>query len=133
MARRYLLDTTALSQLIRQPQGAVAQRLRTAGEANICTSVIVACELRCGARQKHAPQLTRRVEALLASIEVLALDNPADRVYAQIRDALERSGSPSGGNELLIATHALAQGCVLVTDKEREFSRVPDLIVENWS
>jgi tRNA(fMet)-specific endonuclease VapC len=49
-----------------------------------------------------------------------------------VRTQLERSGQPIGGNDLLIAAHALALGHVVVTDNEREFARVPALRVENW-
>ena len=73
-----------------------------------------------------------QLEAVLHAIDVLALERPADSTYAALRARLERSGQSIGANDLLIAAHALALDHTLVTDNEREFSRVDDLRVENW-
>jgi tRNA(fMet)-specific endonuclease VapC len=128
----WMLDTNALSELIRNPHGKLAQRLQSVAFDSICTSIVVACELRFGARRKGSDALTRRVEQLLASVSVLPLDEPADQHYGDIRAALERAGSPIGGNDLLIAAHARSRGLTLVTHDVREFQRVADLRVEDW-
>jgi tRNA(fMet)-specific endonuclease VapC len=65
-------------------------------------------------------------------MEVLPFEAPADKTYALIRARLEKSGRPIGANDLLIASHAMALGYTLVTDNEREFSRIKDLAQENW-
>ena len=132
MTSRFLLDTDMLSQLIRAPQGAVARRLVAAGEGNVFTSAVVACELRYGARKKGLPGLTERVEQLLASLEVAALEPGVDRVYAEIRCALESEGQPIRANDLLIAAHALEQEAVLVSGNVGEFRRVKGLEVQDW-
>lgn len=129
---RYLLDTNILSDLVRHPQGAVAEQIAKVGEAAICTSIVVAAELRFGAAKRNAPRLTHQVEAILAAMEVLPLDAPADRAYAELRLALEQSGQPIGPNDMLIAAQTLAAECILVTANVDEFSRVADLRVENW-
>jgi tRNA(fMet)-specific endonuclease VapC len=129
---RYLLDTNILADLIKNPGGRVRQRIAEIGEANVCTSIIVACELRFGARKKNAPLLTMRIERLLQTIEVLPLDRDVDRTYAGVRATLETMGRPSGANDLLIAAHALNEDCVLVTNNESEFAHVPGLTIENW-
>lgn len=129
---RYLLDTNILADLIKNPAGCVRQRIAEIGEANVCTSIIVACELRFGARKKNAPLLTMRIERLLQTIEVLPLDRDVDRTYAEVRATLETMGRPSGANDLLIAAHALNEDCVLVTNNESEFAHVPGLTIENW-
>ena len=121
---RYLLDTNALSDLIRHPSGAVAQRITAVGEGVLCTRIIVACELRFGALKKQSPALTARVEALLERIASLPLEAEADRHYAEIRVFLQRAGQQIGPNDLLIAAHALALNLILVTDNVGEFSRV---------
>jgi tRNA(fMet)-specific endonuclease VapC len=131
-ADRYLLDTNILSDLIRNPAGRVKQRIAEVGEENICTSIIVACELRFGARKKNAPLLTARIDLLLQAVEVLPLDGDVDRAYAEVRTLLETAGRPSGANDLLIAAHALNEGCILVTNNMSEFVHVTDLVVENW-
>jgi tRNA(fMet)-specific endonuclease VapC len=129
---RYLLDTNIVSNLVRNPQGRVADRLKAVGEDNICTSIIVAAELRYGTTKKASPRLTAQVEAVLGVIDTLPFDSPAEEIYGSIRTQLESAGTPIGGNDLLIAAQALALGHTLVTDNDQEFSRVGGLRVENW-
>jgi tRNA(fMet)-specific endonuclease VapC len=132
MTTRYLLDTNVLSQLIRDPRGAVAARLSAVGEANVFTSIVVASELRYGAHKKGSPVLTDRVDRLLASLEVAPLEAGVDRLYAELRSTLESTGRVIGANDLFIAAHALEQQVTLVTDNVTEFQRVPGLPIENW-
>ncbi|NTV86879.1 MAG: type II toxin-antitoxin system VapC family toxin [Burkholderiaceae bacterium] len=128
----YLLDTNILSELVRHPQGAVAQAIARVGENAVCTSIIVASELRFGAAKRNAPRLAAQVEAILRAIEVRPFDTPADHEYARLRLHLEQAGTPIGPNDMLIAAHALAIESILVTANKGEFSRVPGLTVENW-
>lgn len=132
MIPRFLLDTNVLSQLIRDPRGPIAQRLEATGDAQVLTSVVVASELRFGARKKGSSVLTDRVDQLLASLEVAPLEVGVDRIYADIRHALESSGQMIGANDLFIAAHALEQDATLVTDNIAEFQRVLGLRIENW-
>jgi tRNA(fMet)-specific endonuclease VapC len=129
---RYLLDTNIVSDLIRNPQGNVARRIAKVGVPQICTSIIVAAELRYGAEKRGAVSLSERLEAVLERLEVMSFEGPADTTYALLRAKLERSGKPIGANDLLIAAHALCLGCAIVTDNEREFGRVAGLKLENW-
>jgi tRNA(fMet)-specific endonuclease VapC len=129
---RYLLDTNIVSDLVRNPQGKVAERVFKAGETQVCTSIIVAAELRYGAEKKQSPRLSAQLEAVLGALEVLPLGKPADATYGEIRTRLEQAGEPIGGNDLLIAAHAISLDCVLVTDNVREFARVKSLSIENW-
>lgn len=129
---RYLLDTNILSDLVRNPQGRVAEHIRDVGEAQVCTSIVVAAELRYGAMKRGSPRLSKQLDAILGAIEVLPLDTPADDLYGDLRVKLELAGTPIGGNELLIAAQAMALECTVVTDNEREFRRVAGLTCENW-
>jgi len=129
---RHLLDTNILSDLIRNPDGRAARRLAVVGEATVCTSIVVACELRYGAAKKGSRTLWGRVESLLESREVLPLDREADRQYAEIRLHLDRTGRPIGPNDLLIAAHALALDLTLISDNVEEFARIPRLTLDNW-
>ena len=128
----YLLDTNIVSDLVRRPQGVVADRIREVGEANVCTGIVVAADLRYGAARKGSPRLTAQLEAILAALTVLPLEVPADEVYRRLRTQLERVGQPIGGNDLLIAAQAVALGHVLVTDHEGEFGRIDALTCQNW-
>jgi tRNA(fMet)-specific endonuclease VapC len=132
MKPRYLLDTNILSDLIPHPQGPVAERIADVGERAISTSIIVAAELRSGARKSGSQNLADRVDLILSALDVLPLESPADRHYATIRQHLAQQGTPIGPNDLLIAAHALALDLAVVTANVREFSRVPGLMVENW-
>jgi tRNA(fMet)-specific endonuclease VapC len=129
---RYLLDTNVVSDLIRHPQGRVSEHIREVGEAQICTSIIVAAELRYGAAKKASPRLATQLEAVLGALDVLPFEVPADTAYGLIRTRLEQIGRPIGGNDLLIAAQAVALGYTIVTDNEGEFARIDGLLRENW-
>jgi tRNA(fMet)-specific endonuclease VapC len=128
----YLLDTNILSDLVRNPQGVVAAEITKAGEDTVCTSVIVAAELRYGATKSNSAKLAERIGLILSALEILPLETPADHHYAALRYHLTREGTLIGPNDLLIAAHALANSLTVITANAREFSRVPGLKVENW-
>ncbi|MCY4408002.1 MAG: type II toxin-antitoxin system VapC family toxin [Rhodospirillaceae bacterium] len=129
---RYLLDTNVVSQLVRRPNGEVARRIAALEPGSVAISVIVAAELRYGAQRRGSARLTKQLEEVFSALDVLPLEEPADRHYGEIRSSLERSGKPIGRNDLLIAAHARAMGVTLVTNNVGEFRRVPDLTVEDW-
>ncbi|MFZ1109465.1 MAG: type II toxin-antitoxin system VapC family toxin [Rhodomicrobium sp.] len=128
----YLLDADILSDLVRHPNGIVAKHIQEVGSTSVCTSIIVAAELRYGAAKRASPKLTARVEGVLIRIRVEPFEAPADAAYGIIRSRLEKMGRPIGANDLFIAAHAIALGCTLVTANEREFARVDGLNFENW-
>ncbi|MBK8972408.1 MAG: type II toxin-antitoxin system VapC family toxin [Hahellaceae bacterium] len=128
----YLLDTNILSDLVRNPQGVVAAKIARAGETTVCTSIIVAAELRYGAIKSNSAKLAQRIDTILSALEILPLETPADRQYASLRHHLTHQGTPIGPNDLLIAAHALANDLTVITANVGEFSRVPGLKVENW-
>ena len=128
----YLLDTNIVSDLVRNPQGRVAQHIRGVGEAQVCTSIIVAAELRYGAERKGSPRLVNQLVAVLGALTILPFEAPADEIYGTIGVRLEKAGIPIGANDLLIAAQALALGHTIVTDNVQEFSRIRELRRENW-
>ena len=123
---RYLLDTNIVSDLVRNPRGRAAEHISRVGEAQVCTSIIVAAELRYGAAKTGSSRLARQLEA------VLGAPGPADRAYGELRTRLEQAGSAIGGNDLLIAAQTVALGYTIVTDNEAEFARIEGLLCENW-
>ena len=128
----YLLDTNILSDLVRRPQGPVADKISEVGEDAVATSIVVAAELRFGAEKKGSPPLSARVASILNAIKILPLEPPADATYAGLRAELERRGTPIGANDMLIAAHAIALDYVLVTGNVGEFERVHGLRLEDW-
>lgn len=127
-----MLDTNIVSNALRFPYGLAATKMTEEGAPPVCMSVIVAAELRFGAVRVGSERLSQQIEGVIHTIDVLPLTEPVSARYAALRTHLERAGTPIGPNDLLIAAHALALDLTLVTDNLREFSRVPDLRVENW-
>ena len=82
--------------------------------------------------KRRSERLTRQLDTILSALEILPFDEPADRHYAELRGLLESRGNPIGPNDLLIASHALTLQLTVVSANVKEFSRVPDLVVENW-
>jgi tRNA(fMet)-specific endonuclease VapC len=129
---RYLLDTNVVSDLIRNPQGRVLEHICKVGEAQVCTSIIVAAELRYGAMKKGSPRLAAQLETVLGALDVLPFEAPADAAYGLIRTQLEQAGRPIGNNDLLIAAQAIALGYTIVTNNEEEFARIDRPPRANW-
>jgi tRNA(fMet)-specific endonuclease VapC len=102
------------------------------GEDSICTSVIVAAELRYGCAKSGSSRLLEAVEELLDEINILPFDVPADAEYGGIRAELEAAGKPIGSNDFLIAAHAYTTGATIVTANTSEFKRIRGLALENW-
>ncbi|MDZ7990606.1 MAG: type II toxin-antitoxin system VapC family toxin [Nostoc sp. EfeVER01] len=121
MSYLYLLDTNIISELIKNPRGVVFSKIQDVGEDKICTSIIVACESKFGAKNKNSQKLIEKLEIILDSIEILPLTHPVEQYYGEIRTYLEQQGKPIGANDLLIAAHSLTLDLTLVTANMREF------------
>lgn len=130
--KRYMLDTNIVSDLVRNPQGRVFEKIVQYGSDRLCISIITAAELRYGCAKKGSAKLLAQIEAVLSGIEILPFDVPADAEYGGIRAELEAAGKPIGPNDFLIAAHAYAATTTLVTANVDEFRRVRGLEVENW-
>lgn len=92
---RYLLDTNMVSDLVRTPRGRVAERIGKVGEAEVCTSIIVAAELRYGAAKKGSRRLMAQLQAVLGAMDVRPFEIPADKEYGALRARLDREASRS--------------------------------------
>lgn len=133
---RWMLDTNIISDLMRDPHGRSSQRLAqviaSVTQCKVCTSLVVDCEISFGLARKPSRLLEQAYTTLRKVIEIMPMEATLTRHYAAIRTHLERQGTPIGPNDTLIAAHALALDCTLVTDNTAEFSRVTDLRLENW-
>ena len=128
----YLLDTNIVSDLVRHPRTSrVRERIRQAGEGEVCTSIIVAAEGRYGIAKGGSARLASQLQAVLAGLTILPIEEPADAIYAELRVRLERQGQPLSEHDYLIAAHALATGHTLVTN-DGAFDRILELACENW-
>jgi tRNA(fMet)-specific endonuclease VapC len=129
----YLLDTDICIEMIRGKSPALLAHLRRREVGSVAISSITLAELQYGVAKSRDPE--QNLIALVhfvALLEVLPFDERVAAGYGKLRADLERSGQPIGPLDTLIAAHALAAKLTLVTNNQREFSRVPGLHVENW-
>lgn len=135
MTVRYLLDTNIISHMMVNADGIVAKRAErrmTSPDApELCTSIVVQCELAFGLKKRPSARLQAALNAQLAGLIVLPLDEAVVTHYASLRIQLEARETPIGPNDALIAARALAVDATLVSG-DAEFLRVPGLRVENW-
>jgi tRNA(fMet)-specific endonuclease VapC len=130
---KYLLDTDTFSEMVKGLNPGIDQRLRTLHAEDPVLSVVTHGEIIFGASLRALTILARRrMDALLRVIRTLPLPAEAATHYGKLRAHLHREGTPIGPNDLWIAAHALAADLTLVTNNTREFSRVPQLRLENW-
>ena len=129
---RYMLDTNAVSHLIRG-HSALTQRLLAVPMASVSISAITEGELRFGlAKRPRAVRLHQAVKEFLLCVEVLPWQSSTAQVYGVQRASMERQGRPLAALDMLIATHALAVDAVLVSN-DRVFLQVTGLRVEDWT
>lgn len=133
MAIHYLLDTNICIYIAKHNPATVRARFEQLSADVLGMSVITLGELQHGAEKSQArSKALAALQQLQSVIQVEPLTEAVGQHYGQIRSALERKGQPIGNSDLWIAAHARAEGWVLVTNNEREFSRVEGLEVENW-
>ena len=130
---KYLLDTDTCIYALKQRRQ-VLDVLLSKRRIDVALSVVTDAELRAGAAKSSAPKRTlTKLEHFLAPIQILAFNSADALVYAEVRSRLEAKGLPIGPLDTLIAAQALARSLALVTNNEREFSRVEGLRLENWA
>jgi tRNA(fMet)-specific endonuclease VapC len=130
---RFLLDTNICIYALKQ-NPIVLDRLLSQTRSEVAISVITEAELRTGAAKSEAPVKTLRlVENFLLPLGIVEFSSDDAIAYAGVRAKLERAGTPIGPLDTLIAAQAVARRLVLVSNNEREFSRVAGLRVENWT
>ena len=128
-----MLDTDICIYTIKRKPIRVLKRLEACQPGMVVMSVITFAELINGAKKsQHVEANLRRLNALSELIEVLPFDKDAAMAYGDVRSDLEKRGLIIGGNDLFIAAHALSLKMTLVTNNQREFSRVNGLKIENW-
>lgn len=132
----YLLDTNMLIYLLKHRPATVAARVnQLAPDDTLGMSFVTWAELLKGAEQStRRVEVMRQLGQLARQIPVRYLTSHAlCEHYARHAVRLRAAGTPIGGNDLWIASHALADNSVLVTNNEREFSRIEGLAIENWA
>ena len=131
---RYMLDTDICSYIMKRSNPQVLRRLARTPVSDVCISVVTKAELLFGVeispqRQQDAAALA----AFLSYVAVLDFPDEASPHYAKIRADLKTRGAMIGANDLFIAAHARSLGLTLVTNNTREFGRVRNLAIDNWT
>lgn len=133
MPVRYLLDTSICIYIQRQKPGEVLARFQKLKPGDAAISVVTWAELLYGAeRSQQRKKALQLLEEFKSLVPVLPLPENAGIAYGVIRASLESAGELIGNNDLWIAAHAKAAALTIVTNKEREFQRVPGLKILNW-
>jgi len=131
---RYMLDTDICSYIMRRSHGGLLKRLAKVAVSDVCISVITKSELLYGVEvSPKRKQDEAALDAFLRHVEVLDFPGQASLHYAKIRADLKARGAMIGANDLLIAAHARSLGLTLITNNTREFRRVRDLSIDNWT
>jgi tRNA(fMet)-specific endonuclease VapC len=129
----YMLDTDICIYIIKQKPASVFKRFQGLHPSRLAMSAVTFAELVNGARKSRQRKANlEKLEALGRLIAIQPFDQSAACCYGDIRSHLESLGQVIGSLDMLIAAHALSLQWTLVTNNEREFTRVPGLQVENW-
>ena len=130
---KYLLDTDICIYIARKRPASASERFARLKSGDVGISLITYGELLFGVRKsRQAEAAQKRLDRFVQLVPVVLPTEAVARHYADIRAALERSGTPIGANDYWIAAQARAEDLVLVSNNLREFSRIPGLRLENW-
>jgi tRNA(fMet)-specific endonuclease VapC len=130
---RYLLDTNICIYIIKKKPEAVLKLFSKIKPGDVGISTITIAELYYGVAKSSKPnENTIALQEFLQPLIVVDFTTEDSIVYGRIRADLEAKGKMIGAMDILIASIALNRGLILVTNNEKEFSRVKDLKVENW-
>lgn len=131
---KYMLDTNMCIYAIKERPISVVQELRKHNSSDVCISSITYAELMHGVEKSEQKNQNRMALALMLSpIKILGFDDKAAEEYGKLRANLEKKGQIIGPLDMLIASHAKSQGLTIVTNNTKEFERVDDLQIEDWS
>jgi tRNA(fMet)-specific endonuclease VapC len=130
----YMLDTDTCAFIARQKSPKVTDRFRRHRKGDLAMSVVTCGELRVGAEKSDRyPNSLTALELFIQAVLVIPMGPEVANFYGRVRSDLERRGQIIGANDLWIASHCLQLGLTLVTNNEREFRRIPNLPIENWT
>lgn len=131
---KYMLDTNICIYAIKHKPPEVIKNFLSHDPDDLCISSITYAELMHGVEKSMAIEKNRvAITMFLSPISILDFDVYAAEEYGRIRADLERKGTPIGPMDMLIAAHAKSEDLILVTNNTREFERVNDLTVEDWT
>ncbi|WP_239480014.1 type II toxin-antitoxin system VapC family toxin [Actibacterium sp. 188UL27-1] len=131
---RFLFDTNAVISLLGQKSEALLDRVFDCSEGDIGLPAIVSHELYFGAYKSQKVSFNlETIRLLVKDFVLLPFDDEDARQAGEIRADLKRAGTPIGPYDILIAGQARARDLILVSNNVREFERVRDLQLEDWT
>jgi tRNA(fMet)-specific endonuclease VapC len=131
---KYMLDTNTCIYIIKNKPAKVVERFRQTDISQIGISSVTLSELLYGVSKSSKPEQNLIALAQFAApLEIFPYDDGAAQYYGDLRAGLEKQGTPIGSLDMLIAAHAISLDSVLITNNEKEFARIPNLKIENWT
>ncbi len=130
----FLLDTNICIYIIKKKPFTVFERLKSKRITEVAVSSITLAELQFGVeKSQHKERNQLALNQFLAPLEILSFDAKAAQYFGKIRSELEKEGKPIGVFDMMIAAHALSLEATLITNNEKEFSRIKYLKMDNWA
>lgn len=131
---KYMLDTNTCIYIIKRKPPKVIERFKQTDISQIGISSITLSELLYGVSKSSNPEQNQiALSQFAAPLEILPYDDGAASCYGALRAGLEKQGTPIGSLDMLIAAHAISLNSVLITNNEKEFTRIPNIKLGNWS
>jgi len=127
----YMLDTDTVSNIVKK-HPPVIKKLISRESDEICISAVTNAELFYGLEKKNSQRLFNEVRSITGKCTIIDFDASQSELYGRIRVELERSGTPLGDMDLLIAAAAISTGAILVSHNTKHFSKINGLKVEDW-
>ena len=127
----YLLDTDTVSHIVRK-HAPVIKNLINHENDEICISAVTNAELSYGLEKKQSERLYNEVRSVVGKCTIIDFDESQSEIYGKIRLELEKTGTPLGDMDMLIAAAALSTGAILVTHNKKHFSKIKNLKSEDW-
>ena len=128
----YLLDTDIVSLIIRKNVFVISNLIKHEDD-EICISAVTYAEIFYGLIKKGSSQLFDEVISVVDKMSIIAFDDSQSEFYGKIRVGLEKSGTPLGDMDMLIAAAAMSKDAVLITHNKKHFSKIKGLKTEDWN
>ena len=127
----YMLDTDTVSLIVRKHPSIIGKLIKHEDD-EICISAITYAEICYGLEKRGSAKLINEIMPIMGKFSIVDFDNSQSELYGKIRVKLEKSGTPLGDMDMLIAASALAAGAILVTHNTKHFSKIKELKIEDW-
>jgi len=127
----YMLDTDTVSNIVKKHPSAI-KKLISHENDDICISAVTNAELFYGLEKKNSQKLFNEVRSIIGKCTIIDFDASQSEIYGRIRFELEKSGTPLGDMDLLIASAAMSTGAILVSHNKKHFSKIKGLKIEDW-